>query len=157
MVSFRFLLLIYFSPHLFIIWLIKYTWASLFPNHFHENVSFPSFNVKDLHTVDQGVITNMIPSLIKKFGSPDLDIPAQPDLTHNGEWDVLIGHMLGVDHVGHRHGPDHPAMREKLEEVDGIIRKIIKIMQNSKEANDTILFVMVSHLFYCINITKIIY
>lgn len=65
-----------------------------------------------------------------------------PD-TANGNWDVLIGHMLGVDHVGHRHGPDHPAMRAKLDEVDEVIKKIITILQESELAKDTALFVMV--------------
>ncbi|KAG1838810.1 hypothetical protein DFJ58DRAFT_718672 [Suillus subalutaceus] len=49
-----------------------------FPNAFQPNMLFPfdSFNVEDLHTVDQG--------------------------------DFTIGHGSGVDHAGHRVGPDHP-------------------------------------------------
>lgn len=27
------------------------TWTQLFPNHFNASYPFPSFNVKDLHTV----------------------------------------------------------------------------------------------------------
>ena len=27
------------------------TWLQVFPNHFHEAHPFPSFNVKDLHTI----------------------------------------------------------------------------------------------------------
>lgn len=38
------------------------------------------------------------------------------------DWDVLIAHFLGVDHCGHRFGPDHPAMAEKLSQMDGVIR-----------------------------------
>ncbi len=30
------------------------TWTALYPEHFHRNYSYPSFNVKDLHTVDNG-------------------------------------------------------------------------------------------------------
>ena len=58
------------------------TWISLFPSHFHQSYPFPSFVVKDLHTVDNGVIQNLIPSMKKK------------------EWDVIVAHFLGVDHVG---------------------------------------------------------
>lgn len=38
------------------------------------------------------------------------------------DWDVLVAHFLGVDHCGHRFGPDHPAMAEKLTQMDGVIR-----------------------------------
>lgn len=38
------------------------------------------------------------------------------------EWDVLVAHFLGVDHCGHRFGPDHPAMADKLIQMDGVIR-----------------------------------
>ncbi|KAF9005177.1 hypothetical protein BDQ17DRAFT_1353965 [Cyathus striatus] len=55
---------------------------------FETNMSFPydSFNVEDLHTVDNGVITHLFP-LLKDDSKP---------------FDFLIGHFLGVDHVGHR-------------------------------------------------------
>ena len=39
-----------------------------------------------------------------------------------GDWDVLVAHFLGVDHCGHRFGPDHPAMADKLTQMDGVIR-----------------------------------
>ena len=38
------------------------------------------------------------------------------------DWDVIIAHFLGVDHCGHRYGPNHPAMRDKLNEIDEVIR-----------------------------------
>lgn len=38
------------------------------------------------------------------------------------DWDVLVAHFLGVDHCGHRFGPDHPAMAAKLTQMDGVIR-----------------------------------
>ena len=38
------------------------------------------------------------------------------------DWDVLVAHFLGVDHCGHRFGPDHPAMGQKLTQMDGVIR-----------------------------------
>lgn len=44
-------------------------------------------------------------------------------LTVVGEdWEVLVAHFLGVDHCGHRFGPDHPAMADKLTQMDGVIR-----------------------------------
>jgi phosphatidylinositol glycan class O len=103
--------------------------------------------VKDLHTVDNGVITNLIPAMRTKFGYPNPSNLQKggsdlPNLV-SGDWDVLIGHMLGVDHVGHRHGPDHPAMSSKLAQVDDVIREIVEILQKGNDTSDTILFVMV--------------
>ncbi len=31
------------------------TWMQLFPRQFHDAAPYPSFNVQDLHTVDDGV------------------------------------------------------------------------------------------------------
>lgn len=103
--------------------------------------------MKDLHTVDNGVIDHLIPAMRAKFGM--LKDNLQPPNLVDGGWDVLIGHMLGVDHVGHRHGPDHPAMSSKLVQVDGVIREIIDILRSGKDTSDTILFIMV-FLFYFI-------
>ncbi|CAH1253896.1 PIGO [Branchiostoma lanceolatum] len=100
------------------------TWTGLYPKQFHKVYAFPSFNVKDLHTVDNGVLEHLVPEMEKE----------------EGEWDVLIGHFLGVDHVGHRFGPYHPTMGEKLTQMDGVIRSVV-----SKLTDDTMLFVMGDH------------
>ncbi|GAA50064.1 phosphatidylinositol glycan class O [Clonorchis sinensis] len=84
------------------------TWMGLFPNSFHEAHPRPSFNVKDLDTVDQAVVSYVSSAL-----------------NNSSDWDVLIGHMLGVDHCGHTYGPAHAEMRRKLREVDQFVRAII--------------------------------
>lgn len=35
------------------------TWENLFPKKFHRSLPFPSFNVKDLHTVDNGILQHL--------------------------------------------------------------------------------------------------
>lgn len=60
--------------------------------------------MKDLHTVDDGVISHLIPEI------------KRPD------WDVVIAHFLGVDHCGHRYGPYHQAMAEKLMQMNDVLR-----------------------------------
>ena len=82
------------------------TWEGLFPGLFHKSFPFPSFNVKDLHTVDNGVIQHLIPELQLK------------------DWDVIIAHFLGVDHCGHKYGPNHPAMADKLKQIDNVLRLV---------------------------------
>ena len=67
------------------------TWETLFPGQFNESYPFPSFNVKDLDTLDDGVLRHIFPAL-----------------QQSSSWDVLVAHMLGVDHAGHTFGPNHP-------------------------------------------------
>ncbi|KAK4196728.1 hypothetical protein QBC40DRAFT_286844 [Triangularia verruculosa] len=101
------------------------TWDSLFPGYFEGNMSRPydSFNVWDLHTVDNGVIDHIFPLMEKR-----------------GHWDLLIGHLLGVDHAGHRYGPDHPEMTKKLRQMDEFVRTLA-----SKIDDKMVLIVMGDH------------
>ncbi|MCL7036927.1 hypothetical protein MKW94_014917 [Papaver nudicaule] len=88
------------------------TWVQLFPDQFGKSYPYPSFNVKDLHTVDDGCVHHLIPSLYEE------------------DWDVLIAHFLGVDHAGHIFGVDSTPMIEKLEQYNGILEKVIEALKN---------------------------
>ncbi|KAI9839358.1 MAG: mannose-ethanolamine phosphotransferase gpi13 [Sclerophora amabilis] len=103
------------------------TWHSLFPGYFDANLtrSYDSFNVWDLHTVDNGVMEHLVPLM-------------QP--ANLSRWDVIFGHFLGVDHAGHRYGPDHPAMMAKLHQMDVFFREVIDLLDES-----TLLVVMGDH------------
>lgn len=103
------------------------TWHSLFPGYFDANLTraYDSFNVWDLHTVDNGVTEHLIPLL-------------RPP--NKNKWDVIFGHYLGVDHAGHRYGPDHSATNAKLREMDTVLREIIKSIDEN-----TLLVVMGDH------------
>ncbi|KAI0128528.1 GPI ethanolamine phosphate transferase [Xylariales sp. AK1849] len=103
------------------------TWTALFPGYFQPNISraYDSFNVWDLHTVDNGVLEHIFPLM-------------QPE--RKGEWDLLIGHFLGVDHAGHRYGPSHAAMNAKLQQMDAFVRKLVETIDD-----DTLLIVMGDH------------
>lgn len=98
------------------------TWTNLFPGRFNREYPFPSFNVKDLHTVDNGILDNIYQELRSK------------------DWDITIGHFLGVDHCGHRYGPNHPAMSEKLKQMDDMIRNVTEQLDKN-----TVLFVLGDH------------
>lgn len=41
-----------------------------------------------------------------------------------GDWDVLILHYLGLDHIGHVSGPHSPLIGRKLGEMDSILMRI---------------------------------
>jgi len=103
------------------------TWHSLFPGYFDPNLThaYDSFNVWDLHTVDNGVTEHLLPLLKSE---------------NIGKWDVIFGHYLGVDHAGHRYGPDHSATNAKLREMDKVLREIIALLDE-----ETLLVVMGDH------------
>ncbi|KAF5400951.1 hypothetical protein PHET_05921 [Paragonimus heterotremus] len=48
--------------------------------------------------------------------------------SHGPHWDVLIGHLLGIDHCGHTYGPGHIEMRRKLRELDEFIKKLVTLL-----------------------------
>lgn len=103
------------------------TWTAMFSPYLYSNLTYPfdSLNVWDLHTVDNGVIDNVLPLL---------------EHDRQKEWDVLIGHFLGVDHCGHRYGPEHYSMKDKLNQIDEIIRKVMESLDD-----DTLLVVFGDH------------
>ncbi|KAF8579051.1 hypothetical protein K439DRAFT_1663402 [Ramaria rubella] len=93
------------------------TWITVYPSSFVPNMTFPfdSFNVEDLHTVDEGVIANIFPLL---------------ESNKTADWDLLIGHFLGVDHVGHRLGPAHPTMAAKLHQMNVVLSRIVESLDD---------------------------
>ena len=99
------------------------TWMGLFPNRFQRAYPYPSFDVWDLDTVDNGVTKHLF-----------------NELNHPHHWDVFIGHFLGVDHVGHKYGPNHPEMTRKLSEMNTVIEHV-----TSHLPEDCVLFVMGDH------------
>lgn len=104
------------------------TWTALFPGYFKESLSraYDSLNVWDLHTVDNGVNEHLMPILAGEVGKD--------------EWDVIFAHYLGVDHAGHRYGPSHAAMAQKLQQMDAVVREMVE-----KLDDDTLLVIMGDH------------
>lgn len=103
------------------------TWKALFSAYIDPELHFPydSLNVWDLHSVDNGVLEHLAPLM---------------DPSRVEEWDVLIGHFLGVDHAGHRYGPDHYAMKDKLLQMNRVIEDTIHKLDDK-----TLLVVMGDH------------
>ncbi|CAL8069469.1 unnamed protein product [Orchesella dallaii] len=105
------------------------TWLSLFPPSYFKSPiveAHPSFNAWDLDTVDRAVNHSLRNKIFGREAEK--------------EWDVLIAHLLGVDHCGHRYGPSHPEMVRKLREADEIIEFVFNSM-----SQDTLLVVFGDH------------
>jgi predicted AlkP superfamily pyrophosphatase or phosphodiesterase len=49
----------------------------------------------------------------------------------NSNWDVMIVHYLGLDHIGHLQGPRSPLMYPKQVEMNGIFESIYKELDDS--------------------------
>uniref|UniRef100_A0A914D243 GPI ethanolamine phosphate transferase 3 n=1 Tax=Acrobeloides nanus TaxID=290746 RepID=A0A914D243_9BILA len=98
------------------------TWLSLLPKKFHRFFHAPSFDIKDLHTVDNLVLGKIY------------------DEISRDDWSVLIAHTLGVDHCGHRYGLENFEMTAKLRQMDELVYNLTNLIDD-----DTILFVMGDH------------
>ncbi|XP_078042673.1 phosphatidylinositol glycan anchor biosynthesis class O [Augochlora pura] len=98
------------------------TWVNLFPGKFKRQFPSPSFNIWDLDSVDKDVRYRIFFELKKK------------------DWSLLVAHVLGVDHCGHKHGANHPEMARKLNDTNTLIKEIIESLEE-----DTILFVIGDH------------
>ncbi|XP_039076296.1 GPI ethanolamine phosphate transferase 2 isoform X5 [Hyaena hyaena] len=93
------------------------TWVKLFPKHFVEYDGTTSFFVSDYTEVDNNV-TRHLDKVLKR-----------------GDWDVLILHYLGLDHIGHISGPGSPLIGRKLSEMDNILMKIHTSLLSEKREN----------------------
>ncbi|XP_029917532.1 GPI ethanolamine phosphate transferase 2 [Myripristis murdjan] len=100
------------------------TWVRLFPKHFMEYDGTTSFFVSDYTEVDNNV-TRHLDSTLKR-----------------DDWDILILHYLGLDHIGHVSGPYSSPIQPKLLEMDDILKKIHGSLI-SKEAEGSLPYLLV--------------
>lgn len=85
------------------------TWLKLFPDMFTKFEGTTSFFVSDYTDVDLNV-THHLDFELSKEG---LD-----------SWDALILHYLGMDHIGHKMGPNNEIMVYKQAEMDAVVRRV---------------------------------
>ncbi|XP_047316261.1 GPI ethanolamine phosphate transferase 2 isoform X1 [Impatiens glandulifera] len=82
------------------------TWLKLFPGLFQRNDGVSSFFVRDTVQVDHNVSRHLGSELART------------------DWDLLVLHYLGLDHVGHIGGRNSVLMGPKLTQMDEVIRTI---------------------------------
>ncbi|CAO0794966.1 unnamed protein product [Mucor circinelloides] len=111
------------------------TWMRLFPNMFDKTDGTTSFFVSDTTEVDLNVTRHINTDLVKQ------------------DWDAVIFHYLGLDHIGHLGGPQSPLMKPKQKEMDEAIETIYEIvaeqdakrMQEHSTAKGTLIVVCGDH------------
>ncbi|KAF9329254.1 major facilitator super transporter protein [Podila minutissima] len=94
------------------------TWIKLFPGQFFRSEGTSSFFAMDTVEVDNNVTRHV-----------------QPELAKN-DWDALIFHYLGLDHVGHSGGPKSGLMRPKQAEMDSIVKTIFSALTDQQQDGD---------------------
>ncbi|CAI6333296.1 unnamed protein product [Periconia digitata] len=99
------------------------TWLKLFPDFFERADGTSSFFVSDFTEVDNNVTRHV------------------PDELLNNDWNAMIMHYLGLDHIGHKAGPKSPNMLPKQKEMDDIVRDIYSAIENEDHLQNT-LFVL---------------
>eukprot|EP00899_Mesostigma_viride_P013332 jgi/Mesvir1/219/Mv13563-RA.1 len=106
------------------------TWLKMFPGQFARSTGVDSDFVKDTDEVD-----NKIKSEIPK------------ELDPGTEWNMLILHFLGVDHVGHKGGLTSQLMLPKLREMDAVIDDVHARLRARDKARGTrsLLLVLSDH------------
>ncbi|KAM0912167.1 hypothetical protein ACQ4PT_012881 [Festuca glaucescens] len=102
------------------------TWIKLFPTLFHRQDGVSSFYVKDTVEVDFNVSRHLDSELAAK------------------DWDALVLHYLGLDHVGHIGGRQSVLMAPKLKEMDDVIRRIHAAVTSLHDNSERTLLVVVS-------------
>ncbi|KAG7906358.1 hypothetical protein KL906_004450 [Ogataea polymorpha] len=104
------------------------TWLKLFPSYFAKTDGTASFYVSDFTIVDNNVTRHLDYELSKEG---------------QRNWDCLILHYLGLDHIGHKGGPASASMPAKQREMDSIIRRIFE--STVKKDENTLFVVMGDH------------
>lgn len=106
------------------------TWVDLYPRQFDESYPLPSFNTRDLDTVDNGCL-DKLPLLLKNL---------RMNGTSSKELEVVVSHFLGVDHVGHTYGPHDKHMTEKLQEMDIALSTTLDVLDTSQNCHLALIF-----------------
>ena len=115
------------------------TWLDLFPTQLDEAYPYPSFNTRDLDTVDNGCLHH-IPDLLNQLrqtGVTNEKFSAKDE-------EVMIVHFLGVDHVGHTYGPHNQHMDAKLKQMDTALFDMLAFMDGQEESC-TVAFIFGDH------------
>ncbi|EGW35075.1 major facilitator superfamily protein [Spathaspora passalidarum NRRL Y-27907] len=101
------------------------TWLRLFPDQFSEVDGTNSFFVSDFTEVDHNVTRHLDNQL------------------SGNNWDGLILHYLGLDHIGHKGGPESVYMKSKQEEMDQVLKRLYTYAEKSRE--DIVIVLMGDH------------
>ncbi|RKF56455.1 GPI ethanolamine phosphate transferase 2 [Golovinomyces cichoracearum] len=103
------------------------TWLKLFPGIFDRVDGTNSFFVSDFLEVDTNVSRHI------------------PHELENPDWNTMVLHYLGLDHIGHKAGPRSPHMIFKQIEMDAIVEQIYQAILSKEHLESTVLVLLGDH------------
>ncbi|KAK3333890.1 alkaline-phosphatase-like protein [Cercophora scortea] len=103
------------------------TWLKLFPGTFDRAEGTTSFFVSDFTEVDYNVTRHIAGEL------------------KNDDWNTMVLHYLGLDHIGHKGGPRSPHMIPKQVEMDGIVKRIFTAIESESHLASTLFVICGDH------------
>ena len=104
------------------------TWLRMFPTLFEKHEGTTSFFVSDTVEVDDNVTRNVMLAL------------ASPE-----DWDVLILHYLGLDHIGHLGGETDARLIPKLQEMNDVLQLLYGKTTESEMGEETLVVLCSDH------------
>ncbi|ESZ94512.1 hypothetical protein SBOR_5092 [Sclerotinia borealis F-4128] len=108
------------------------TWLKLFPETFDRTDGTSSFFVSVSRRVD--------------FTEVDRNVTRHvPEELMMDDWNTMVLHYLGLDHIGHKAGPRSPNMIPKQQEMDGIVQLIYENMETKDYLSSTLLILCGDH------------
>ncbi|KAL2816371.1 alkaline-phosphatase-like protein [Aspergillus cavernicola] len=103
------------------------TWLKLFPGMFSRAEGTTSFFVSDFTEVDTNVTRHIPGELIQD------------------DWSAFIMHYLGLDHIGHKAGPQSSYMIPKQHEMDSIVTQVYGAMEREPHLESTLFILCGDH------------
>lgn len=100
----------------------------MFKGYFAEEIFYDSLNIRDLDTNDRNVHKDVLSYL---------DRAKKNETDH---FDLLVAHLLGIDHAGHTFNVQHPELLRKVKETNEILKDFIEALDD-----DTILLMYGDH------------
>lgn len=105
----------------------------LFADTFTESYLYPSFNTRDLDTVDDGGLQH-IPDMLSRIQKRHDSSTSKTTTTDDDDaLVVMVVHFLGVDHIGHMYSPHNKHMDVKLKQMDVAWTDVLEIADNHKD------------------------
>ncbi|KAA8912852.1 alkaline-phosphatase-like protein [Sphaerosporella brunnea] len=103
------------------------TWLKLFPGTFERSDGTSSFFVSDFTEVDNNVTRHIDDELMRN------------------DWNAMVMHYLGLDHIGHKSGPQSAFMIPKQVEMDGIVERIYTAIEKQPHLHSTLFILAGDH------------
>lgn len=103
-------------------------WGNMFKGYFSKEIYYNSLNIRDLDTNDRNVHKDVLVYL------------DQAKNNESASFDLLVTHLLGIDHAGHTFNVQHSELQRKIKETDEILKDFIEAMDE-----DTILLLYGDH------------